>query len=141
MSKAETILTALAALLTTTGLAVYRNPAESITVPAGAIIVLRDGDPGEPERMLGFPDCFYRHEIDIEIYAADGNAATRDNEYDDALTAIDIALRSDATLGGLVQVMEYARPSAGVDLTEGGGDIKQGIMNLIVEYQTSTPLS
>jgi hypothetical protein len=53
-SKAEQVLDALKALLETLpGAAVDRNRVLPEKIPAGGLIVLRDGDPGEPEQALG----------------------------------------------------------------------------------------
>ena len=54
MSKPERILEAIKALLITVpGGKVERNTAVPEKVPTGGLIVLRDGDPGEPETALG----------------------------------------------------------------------------------------
>jgi hypothetical protein len=53
-SKAEQVLAALEALLETVpGATVERNSALPEKIPDGGLIVLRDGDPGQPERALG----------------------------------------------------------------------------------------
>jgi hypothetical protein len=53
-SKAEQLLGTLKALLETVpGATVERNSVLPQKVPAGGLIILRDGDPGEPEQALG----------------------------------------------------------------------------------------
>jgi hypothetical protein len=69
-SKAEQVLGALKALLETVPNAVVeRNSMLPEKVPAGGLIILRDGDPGEPEQALGgFGNAYYQHAIEIEVY-------------------------------------------------------------------------
>jgi SAM-dependent methyltransferase len=53
-SKAEQVLMAIKAVLETVpGAVVERNSVLPEKVPAGGLIILRDGDPGEPEQALG----------------------------------------------------------------------------------------
>jgi hypothetical protein len=54
VSKAEQILDALKALFETLPDAVVeRNSVLPEKIPDGGLIILRDGDPGEPEQALG----------------------------------------------------------------------------------------
>ena len=53
-SKAEQVLASIRALLEAMpGATVERNSVLPEKVPAGGLIILRDGDPGEPEQALG----------------------------------------------------------------------------------------
>ena len=53
-SKAEQVLEALKTLLeTVAGAAIERNSVLPEKVPGGGLIIVRDGDPGEPEQALG----------------------------------------------------------------------------------------
>jgi hypothetical protein len=53
-SKAEQVLGALKALLETVpGAVVERNSVLPEKIPDGGLIILRNGDPGEPEQALG----------------------------------------------------------------------------------------
>ena len=89
-SKAEQVLDAMKALLETVPDAVVeRNSALPEKVPAGGLIILRDGDPGEPEQALGgFGSTYYQHAVEIEVYVEEGDAALRDAAFDDLLQQI-----------------------------------------------------
>ena len=80
MSKIEQVLNALMALLETVPSAVVgRNSVLPEKVPAGGLIILRDGYPGEPEQTLGgFGSTYYQHAVEIELYVEEGDAAARD---------------------------------------------------------------
>src|SRR5690606_22813137 len=69
MSKRETILAALTGALRT-GLSanVRRNEVLPEKVPAEGLVILRDGDPGEPDVTLNPRTEFYSHRVEIEAY-------------------------------------------------------------------------
>src|ERR687898_1156050 len=102
-SKAEQVLDALRALLETIPDAVVeRNSVLPEKVPAGGLIILRDGDPGELEQALGgFGNAYYQHAVELEVHVEEGDAAARDAGYDALLQQIGAALEADPTLGGL----------------------------------------
>jgi hypothetical protein len=141
-SKAEQILEALKARLQTLPDAkVERNTALPEKIPAGGLIVLRDGDPGEPEQALGgFACTYYSHRVEIEIYVQDGDAVARDIAFDTLIQGIGVALEADPTLGGLAFGMNYGRPSTDVEAVEGADAIKTGTLAVVVDYETDTPL-
>jgi hypothetical protein len=66
-SKTEQVLDALKALLETVPDAVVeRNSMLPEKIPEGGLIILRDGDPGEPEQALGsFGNAYYQPAVEI----------------------------------------------------------------------------
>jgi hypothetical protein len=141
-SKAEQVLETLKALLETVpGAVVERNSVLSEKVPAGGLIILHDGDPGEPEQALGgFGSTYYQHAVEIEVYLEEGDAAARDAAFDALLQQIGAALESDPTLGGLVFGLTYGRPEPSIEAVAGAPAIKSGTLNVTVEYETETAL-
>ena len=99
-SKAEQVLSALKALLETVpNASVQRNSVLPEKIPSGGLIILRDGDPGEPEQALGgFGSAYYQHAVEIEVYVEEGDAAVRDAAFDSLLQQIGDSLESDPTL-------------------------------------------
>lgn len=141
-SKPEQVLEAIKALLVTVPNAkVERNTVVPEKIPTGGLIVLRDGDPGEPETALGgFGGIYYSHGIEIELYIEDGDATVRDAAFDDLVQAIGTALEADPTLGGLVFGMTYGRPEINTEAVAGAPAIKSAVMAVTVEYETTSPL-
>ena len=140
-SKAEQVLEAMKALLQTVPAAVERNSVLPEKIPDGGLIILRDGDPGEPEQTLGgFGSTYYQHAVEIEVYVEDGDAAVRDAAFDALLQQIDIALEADPTLSGLAFGLIYGRPEISIEAVAGAPAIKSGTLNVTVEYETETPL-
>ncbi len=141
-SKTEQILTALTDRLRTVPKAkVERNTAAPERIPKGGLIVLRDGDPGEPEQTLGgIGGVYYSHAVEIEVYVETGEAAARDAAFDTLVRNIGAALDADPTLGGLAFGMTTARPGIDTEAVIGAPAIKTGTIDVIVEYETETPL-
>jgi hypothetical protein len=142
-SKAEQVLEALRAVLETVPDAtVERNSVLPEKVPVGGLIVLRDGDPGEPEQALGgFGSTYYQHAVEIEVYVEEGDAATRDATFDDLLEQIGVALEADPTLGGLAFGLTYGRPEPSIEAIAGAPAIKSATLSVLIDYETDAPLS
>ena len=136
-SKTEQILEALrAGLETVPGAKVERNTVVPEKIPAGGLIVLCDGDPGEPDTALGgFGGAYYSHAIEVEVYVEAGDAA-----FDALLSEIGTVLDADPTLGGLAFGMTYGRPDVDAEAVTGAPAIKAGTITVIVEYETESPL-
>ena len=141
-SKPEQVLDAIKVLLNTVPDAkVERNTAVPEKIPTGGLIVLRDGDPGEPETALGgFGGVYYSHNIEIELYIEDGDAMIRDAAFDTLVQSIGTALEADPTLGGLAFGMSYGRPDIDTEAVAGAAAIKTGTIIVVVEYETDSPL-
>ena len=76
-SKAEQVLDALQAVLKSSGGNDRAQQRAAEKIPDGGLIILRDGDPGEPEQALGgFRNAYYQHAVEIEVYVEEGDAAT-----------------------------------------------------------------
>jgi hypothetical protein len=142
-SKAEQVLDARKALLETVPDAVVeRNSMLPEKVPDGGLIILRDGDPGEPDQALGgFGSTYYQHAVEIEVYVDEGDAAARDAAFDALLQQIGAALEADPTLGDLAFGMTYARPGPSMEAVAGAPAIKTATLTVTVEYETDAPLS
>ena len=67
-SKPEQVLEGVKALLETIPDAVVERNSVPEKIPDGGLIILRDGDPGEPEQALGgFVSTYYQHAVEIEV--------------------------------------------------------------------------
>src|ERR687891_2361196 len=137
-SKAEQVLGALEALLETVpGAVVERNSVLPEKIPAGGLIILRDGDPGEPEQALGgLGNAYYQHAVEIEVYVEEGDAAARDAAFDALLQQIGVALEADPTLGDLAFGLTYGRPEPVIEAVAGAPAIKSATLSVTVDYET-----
>ena len=142
-SKAEQVLAALKALLETVPDAnVERNSVLPEKVPDGGLIILRDGDPGEPEQALGgFGSTYYQHVVEVEVCVEEGDAAARDAAFDALLQQIGAVLEGDPTIGGLAFGLTYGRPEPSIEPIAGAPAIKTATLTATVDYESDAPLS
>jgi hypothetical protein len=142
-SKAEQVLNALTALLQTVpDASVERNSVLPEKIADGRLIILRDGDPGEPDQALGgFGSTYYQHVVEIEVYVEDGYSAARDAAFDALLQQIGVALEADPTLGGLAFGLTYGRPEPAIEAITGAPAIKSATLSVIIDYETDVPLA
>jgi hypothetical protein len=142
-SKAEQVLEALRAVLETVSDAVVqRNSVLPEKIPNGGLIILRDGDPGEPEQALGgFGSTYYQHAVEMEVYVEDGDAAARDAAFDALLQQIGAALETDPTLGDLAFGLTYGRPEPSIEAVAGAPAIKSATLSVTIDYESDAPLT
>jgi Transposase DDE domain group 1 len=133
-SKAEQVLEAIRALLETVpGASVERNSVLPEKIPDGGLIILRDGQPGEPEQALGgFGNAYYQHAVEVEVYVEEGDAAARDAAFDDLLQQLGIALEADPTLGGVAFGLTYGRPEPSIEPVAGAPAVKTATLTVTV---------
>lgn len=134
----ETILTAVYARLSALPATVLRGEVLPERVPAAGLLILRDGEPGEPEVTLSPLAYHYEHRAEIEAVV---QGATRDTAFDTLCASIGAALAADRTLGGLCDWIEAEAPRP-VDLAvEGAASLKAAVIPVILHYSTVDPLA
>jgi hypothetical protein len=133
----ETILTALHALLQTQPAPVLRGEVLPERIPPAGLLILRDGDPGEPAATLSPLAYHYQHRAEIEAVV---QGAARDAAFDTLTASIGTALAADRTLGGLCDWVEAEAPRP-VDLpVEGAASLKAAVIPVVLHYATADPL-
>lgn len=134
--KAETVLQALfAALPTPSGGAKHRNPSPTIDLPAGGLLVLRDGSRGDPiEEYLNPPTAIYRHAAALEMHFAQTDDAARSAGLAAIAEAVKTAIAGDRTLGDLVDYVEFQRGTVRDETEDGAAPIRVEDAALILEY-------
>jgi hypothetical protein len=135
----ETILTALADLLRTIPFVpVMRGEVLPERIPAAGLLILRDGDPGEPGTTLSPLAYHYQHRAELEVMVQ--AASERDLRFDQLIAQIGAALAADRTLGGLCDWVEAEAPRP-VDLpVEGTASVKAAVVPVILHYSMADPL-
>lgn len=124
-----------------TGFSVLRNEPLPTKVPADGLIILRDGDPGEPEVTLSPTRYHYQHRAEIEALVQHGDPAQRDTALDALLETVAQALDGQTSLGGLVDYLHIETPDFLSETVEGAPTIKAAVVPIILEYSTSNPLN
>ena len=135
----ETILAALHARLQQLAALTLRDEVLPERIPAAGLIILRDGQPGEPEVTLSPLRYHYQHRAELEVVVQAGSG--RASAFDDLIGAIGAALEADRTLGGLCDWVEPEAP-ASVDLpVEGAAALKAAVITVALHYTTTGPLA
>ena len=134
----ETILAALQARLQTLAATTLRDEVLPERIPPAGLIILRDGQPGEPEVTLSPLRYYYQHRAELEVIVqTPGNRATA---FDTLIAAIGTTLAADRTLGGLCDWIEAEAP-ASVDLpVDGAVSLKAAVITVVLHYTTADPL-
>ena len=112
-------------------------------MPANGLLVLRDGDVGEPVEVTLSPTKYaYEHRAEIEVIVPGKTPALRDSNLDTVLTKIDTAVAADRTLSGAVDYTRTMAPQDFEDLVEEGAeDLRAVIVPIMLHYETTNPLS
>jgi hypothetical protein len=135
----ETILTALSARLQPIAALVLRDEVLPERIPAAGLIILRDGQPGEPEVTLSPFLYHYQHRAELEVVVQTGTG--RVSAFDTLIASIGTALEADRTLGGFCDWIEPEAP-ASVDLPiEGAAALKAAVITVVLHYTTTGPLA
>ena len=106
-------------------------------MPAEGLLILRDGEPGEPEVTLSPLAYHYQHRAEIEAVV---QGTERDAALDTLCASIGTALAADRTLGGRCDWVEAEAPEP-VDLpVEGAASLKAAVIPVVLHYASSAPL-
>ncbi|CUA90609.1 hypothetical protein Ga0061061_11425 [Chelatococcus sambhunathii] len=142
-SKREQVLDAVKALVAAAlpDADVKRNLAKADRIPPGGLIIVRDGDAGEPEVMLSPLTYIYTHRIPIEVAAYDTSSKTREQVLDEMLGAIGAAVTGDRTLGGLCDFIETEAAATDDVETAGARPGRWADAAIVAVYATTDPLN
>lgn len=138
-STRETILLALHALLQTQSAPVLRGEVLPERVPAAGLLILRDGDPGEPAVTLSPLRYHYQHRAEVEAIVQAG--AGRDAAFDVLAAGVGTALAADRTLGGRCDWVEAEAPRPTELGIDGAATLKAAVLPIVLHYSTSDPLA
>ncbi len=135
----ETVLAALQARLQPLAALTLRDEVLPERIPAAGLIILRDGQPGEPDVTLSPLRYHYQHRAELEVVIQSGTG--RASTFDSLIASIGAALEIDRTLGGLCDWVEPEAP-ASVDLAiEGAASLKAAVITIVLHYTTADPLA
>ena len=135
----ENVLSALHALLQTQPAPVLRGEVLPERVPHAGLLILRDGDPGEPAVTLSPLRYHYQHRAEVEAVVQP--SAGRDTAYDALAAGVGTVLSANRTLGGLCDWVEAEAPRP-IDLAvDGATTLKAAVIPIVLHYSTSDPLA
>ena len=143
MSQRENAIGALFAVLgqLSLGTMVKRNAALPERIADHAMAILRDGEMGEPEVSLSPLTYHWQHQVAIELFVADPDAAARDSRMDGLLVELAALIEADRTLAGVVEYAEIGQPKFDDQASEGTSGIKACLLTVVLHYSSTGPLN
>lgn len=133
----ETVLQALLSLLQTLPARALRGEVLPERLPSAGLLILRDGDPGDPEVTLSPLRYHYLHRAEIEAVV---QGTDRDATFDTLIVDVGTAIATNRTLGGLCDWIEAEAPRP-IDLpVEGAAALKAAIIPVVLTYSMDDPL-
>ena len=136
-TRREQVLSAVYSRLgSLSGPSVLRNEVLPTRIPEAGVIILRDGDPGEPDVTLNPRTEYYSHRIPIEVITSGS-----DSDLDTMLIAVGQVLPVGDTLGGLAEMLTILAPEVGATPIEGSAAIRHAVVPIVVEYQVTSLLA
>lgn len=142
MSKREQVLQALYnKLLALTDIDIRRNVSLPVKISSSGLVVLRDGNIGDPEVLLS-PACYvFHHRAEIEVMVQKDEDADNDARLDYLLERIGRLIMVDVTLSGMIDYMHAEPPEFIEQPVEGGLTIKAAIVPVVLEYVSDSNLT
>lgn len=143
-SKREQILASLHEKfrgLETSKIRVFRNLDKPPKISDTGIIILRDGESGEPEVLLNPVAYIYEHTANIEIIVQNPDSATRDAQLDVLLVTLGGIINNNRTLGGIAEWVEAKSPEFIEEPIEGAGTMKLATVPVMIRFFTNDPLN
>ena len=122
------------------GVAVLRNEPLPTKISASGLLILRDGDAGEPEITLSPTRYHYAHVAELEVLVQKPKPDERDAALDELLVALGNTLSADRALSGAVDYMSIGSPEFLTEAVEGAPAIKAAVVPITLEYTTLNPL-
>lgn len=141
-STRETILTRLYAALELQLLPLSvdlrRNDVLPTRISDKGLVILRDGEPGEPEYSFSPLQYHYEHRAEVEVFVQSGSA--REALFDQLCQHIGAAVVADHTLGGLCDWCEAEAPAPDDTPVDGGVTYRAAVIGIRLHYTVSNPL-
>ena len=142
MSKREQVLNALLARLASLqDVTVLRNETLPQKIPREGLVILRDGNVGDPEVLLSPTSFIFHHQAEVEVLMQRTLTADTDAALDTLLEQIGQILTQDPTLSGLVDHMHAEPPEFVEQPIDGGITIKGAVVPITLEYMSNSNLT
>ena len=120
---------------------VRRNEVLPERVPEAGLVILRDGDPGEPDVTLNPRTAFYSHRVELELFVTQPAAGGGEALLDALVADVHAALDPDPSFGGLAENLILTAPETGVLAVDGAAPVLTARLTAIVDYLVSDPLA
>ena len=149
MSAREVAIAALVAQITTSAAArpspkpvVLRNEPYPQSLPAGGLVVVRDGETVVSEAVMSPLRFHMEHVAEVEVVVAGTTAAARAATIDALLVALSAGVSANRTLGGAVEYAEVGTADLEDIEFEGAAALRAARFTVTLQFTAAeTPLS
>ena len=107
-------------------------------LPAGGLLILRDGTPGEAEVTLSPLRYHWQHRAEVEVFVRGSSGL--ELAFDTLAEGIGQVIAADRTLGGLCDWIETDAPEPADLAVEGAPTIRAAVLILTLHYTSNDPL-
>lgn len=141
MTSREAVLEALfEQLQSIIGPNVLRNESLPEKVPVEGLLILRDGDLGEPEVLMSPLSYYWEHIASLEVFVQAVDADERNALMDSLFQDIADVLAENPMLDGLCDRVEAQAPDTNSIAIEGAAHIRAAIVPIELIYTTASQL-
>jgi hypothetical protein len=121
---------------------ILRNETVPQRIPAGGLVVVRDGETLSETAMFSPLAWAIEHGAEVEIVVAGATPADRDALLDDLLSAVGAAVAADRTLGGAVEWAGPGAPRFEDIVVEGAAASRAALVTVTLAFTVlATPLA
>lgn len=141
MTTREKVLQALfTALQAIPDVKITRNDPLPERVPPEGLLILRDGEAGQPETLLSPISYYWEHMASLEIFVQAADGDVRNQTMDDLFQEIASILENNPTLGGLCDCVTPQAPDTDTLAIEGAASVHTAIVSIELIYTTASQL-
>lgn len=115
-----------------------RNDVLPTKISEKGLVILRDGEPGEPEHSFSPLMYHYEHRAEVEVFVQP--VGDREALFDDLCRSIGAAVIADRTLGGLCDWCEAEAPAPDDTPVDGAITYRAAVIGVRLHYAVSDPL-
>lgn len=139
MSSKNILAAITSALGGLSGATVLLNADIPLDVGAQPIVIVRDGTIEVLDELLGHPRAWYMQlSVPVEVFVTAPNASDRQTKLYALIDAIDTALRNNAALLALVDIVDPTVGTIDTSFIEGGQSVLAAEMIVNVEYTAAS---
>lgn len=130
MTKRETILSTLNTMLTAAfpSALVKRNLTFDANLPAGGLVILRDGETIDEEKIMSPLMTGIIHQAYVELHASSETAR------DTLVAALSVMISANRNLSGNAEWSECASPEYESDLNDSGNSVHSAQVSISISY-------
>lgn len=136
MAALDALKTLISAAVVTTGGSFWRDPEVDVPASNAGVVIMSDGDAGDPEIILSPLTYAWERAVEFEITA---NGVNRRDVVNGIFAAVEPAIAADRTLGGVVDDARIltAPQISQFDKKDGVAPELTAVLHITLNYDTA----